>query len=129
LSLSPYSVRLYGVKNQAIANTGFYTQDPDGDGIYDRFEFSRLGAEVNIWYDRKIKEWLQMQYRVGISSNYFEKIAKNGLLDGLFLTRLRLFKDCYLTHRATLKGDFSKPTFKPFYSQTILLAYAKTFGQ
>ena len=129
VSISPYSVRLFGVKNQDIANTGFYTQDPDGDGIYDQFEFTRLGAEVNVWYDRKIKQWLQMQYRIGISSNYFENIAKNGLLDGLFITRLKLFKDCFLMHRATLKGDFSQPSFKPFYSQTILLAYAKTFGQ
>jgi hypothetical protein len=126
-SLSPYSVNLYGLLSQQIANTGFYTQTFDVNNNYDLFVFKQLGAELNIWYDRKFKKWLEMQYRLGISSDYFSKIAKNGLLDGLFITKIRLIKNVYLTHRAILKGDFTQKPFKPYYNQTVLLSFAKSF--
>jgi len=126
-SLSPYSVNLYGLRSQQIANTGFYTQTFDVNNNYDLFVFKQLGAELNIWYDRKFKKWLDMQYRLGISSDYFSKLAKNGLMDGLFLTKIRLIKNVYLTHRAILKGDFTQKPFKPYYNQTVLLSFAKSF--
>ena len=126
-SLSPYSVNLYGLRSQQIANTGFYTQTFDGSGNYDLFVFKQLGAELNIWYDRKLKKWLDMQYRLGISSDYFSKLAKNGLLDGLFITKIKLIKNVYLTHRAILKADFTQKPFKPYYNQTVLLSFAKSF--
>jgi hypothetical protein len=126
-SLSPYSVNLYGLLSQQIANTGFYTQTFDANNNYDLFVFKQLGAELNIWYDRKFKKWLEMQYRLGISSDYFSKIAKNGLLDGLFITKIKIIKNVYLTHRAILKGDFTQKPFKPYYNQTVLLSFAKSF--
>ncbi len=126
VSVSPYSMSLYGVDNQQIANTGRYTHDSDAGGNYVRFVHKQLGAEVNIWYDRQIGTWLEVQYRVSISSDYFDKIGKNGLLDGLFITKIKLFKDLYLSHRAELKGDFSEKPFKPYYSQTILLSFTKS---
>ncbi len=126
-SLSPYSIRLYGLTSQQIANTGFYTETFDANNNYDLFVFKQLGAEMNIWYDRKVKKWLEMQYRLGISSDYFSKIAKNGLMDGLFITKLKLIKNVYLSHRAILKADFTDKPFKPYYSQTILLSFAKSF--
>lgn len=126
-SISPYSINLYGLRNQQIANTGFYTTTFDANNNYDLFVFKQLGAELNIWYDRKIKKWLEMQYRLGVSSDYFEKIAKNGLMNGLFITKIKLIKNVYLTHRAILKGDFTTKPFKPYYQQTILLSFAKTF--
>ena len=127
VSISPYSFNLYGVKNRQVSNTGVFITELDAAGNYKKNLFKRLGAELNFWYDRQIKKWLDIQYRVGISSNYFEKIAKNGLLDGLFITRVKLVKDLYLTHRATLKGDFAMSPFKPYYNQSILLSYSKTF--
>jgi hypothetical protein len=127
VSLSPYSFNLYGVKNQQVSGKGIFITDLDASGNYKRNLFKRLGAEVNFWYDRQIRKWLDVQYRLGISSNYFEKIAKNGLMDGLFITRVKLVKDLYLTHRATLKGDFAMSPFKPYYNQSILLSYSKTF--
>jgi hypothetical protein len=126
-SLSPYSVNLYGLRSQQIANTGFYTQTVDANNNYDLFVFKQLGAELNIWYDRKFKKWLEMQYRLGISSDYFSKIAKNGLMDGLFITKIKIIKNVYFTHRAILKGDFTQKPFKPYYNQTILLSFAKSF--
>ncbi len=126
VSISPYSMRFYGLTDSQIANTGLYTTDPDGDGSYTRFEFKQLGAEVNIWYDRQIGSWLEVQYRVGVSAEYLENVGKNGLLDGLFITKIKLFKDLYLSHRAELKGDFSQKPFKPYYGQTILLSYTKS---
>ena len=126
-SLSPYSVNLYGLRNQQIANTGFYTQTFDGSGNYTLFVFKQLGAELNIWYDRKFKKWLDMQYRLGISSDYFSKLAKNGLMDGLFITKIKIIKNVYLSHRAILKADFTQKPFKPYYSQTVLLSFAKSF--
>ncbi len=127
LSISPYSISLYGLTNQQIANTGFYTKTFDVNNNYDLFAFKQLGAEINIWYDRKIKKWLEMQYRLGISSDYFSKLAKNGLMNGLFITKVKLVKNVYLSHRAIIKGDFANSPFKPYYNQTILLSFAKSF--
>ncbi len=127
ISISPYSFNMYGVKHDEILSKGIFITDTTATGSFKKHLFKRLGAEINFWYDRKIKNWLEMQYRLSISSNYFEKIAKNGLLDGLFITKFRLVKNLYLTHRATLKGDFSVSPFKPFYSQSILLSYSKSF--
>ncbi len=127
ISISPYSFNLYGVKNQQVSDKGIFISDLDASGNYKKHLFKRLGAEVNFWYDRQIKKWLDVQYRLSISSNYFEKLAKNGLMDGLFITRVKLVKDLYLTHRATLKADFSMNPFKPYYNQSILLSYSKTF--
>ncbi len=127
LSLSPYSVKIIGIPNNEISAKGLYITDVDAGGNFKQFKFQRLGAAVNIWYDRNIGQWLQMQYRLDVSSNLFETIGKNGLLNGLFNTRFKLFKNIYLDHRATLTGDFSQPVFKPFYSQTILLSFSKSF--
>ncbi|MGF2414504.1 hypothetical protein [Ferruginibacter sp.] len=127
ISISPYSFNLYGVKNLQISAKGIFITDMDASGNYKRNLFKRLGAEVNIWYDRQFRKWLDVQYRFGISSNYFEKIAKNGLVDGLFITRAKLVKDLYLTHRATFKGDFSMSPFKPYYNQSLLLSYSRNF--
>jgi hypothetical protein len=127
LSLSPYSVSLYGLTSQEIANTGFYTQTYDTNGDYDLFVFEQLGAELNIWYDRKYKKWLEMQYRFGVSSDYFSKTDINVLMDGMFITKFRIAKNIYLTHRAILKGDLLETPLKPYYKQIILLSFAKCF--
>jgi hypothetical protein len=127
ISISPYSFNLYGVKNQQVSNTGIFITAVDAYGNYKKNIFKRLGAEVNFWYDRRVKTWLEIQYRLGVSSNYFEKIAKNGLLDGLFITKIKLIKNLYLTHRAEIKGDFSNNPFKPYYNQSVLLSYSRSF--
>ena len=127
LSLSPYSVSLYGLTNQQIANTGNFTQTYDANDDYDLFVFKQLGAELNIWYDRKYKKWLEMQYRIGVSSDYFSEITRNGLVDGLFITKFKIIKNVSLTHRASLKADLFQTNFKPNYKQTILLSFSKSF--
>lgn len=127
LSLSPYSVSLYGLTSQQIANTGFYTQTFDVNGDYDLFVFEQKGAELNVWYDRKYKKWLEMQYRLGFSSDYFSEADTTILMDGMFITKVRIFKNIYLTHRAVLRGDLLETPLKPYYKQTILLSYAKSF--
>jgi hypothetical protein len=127
ISLSPYSVSLYGLKSQQIANTGYYTQTFDANGDYDLFVFEQLGAELNFWYDRKYKKWLEMQYRLGVSSDYFSKTDINVLMDGMFITKIRIVKNIYLTHRAILKADLVDTPFKPYYKQTILLSFSKSF--
>lgn len=127
LSLSPYSVSLYGLTSQKIANTGYYTQTYDTNGDYDLFVFDQLGAELNIWYDRKYKKWLEMQYRFGVSSDYLSDSDISVLMDGMFITKFRIVKNIYLTHRAILKGDLLETPLKPYYKQTILLSFAKSF--
>lgn len=127
LSISPYSMSFYGLTKQDIANTGYYTQTTGSDGNYSLFEYKELGAELNVWYDRKFKKWLEMQYRLGISSNYFTNIADNGLVNGLFITKIKIIKNVGLNHRSILKGDLTQNPFKPYYSQTVLLSYSKTF--
>ena len=127
LSFAPYSVSLYGLTSQQIANTGYYTQTYDTNNNYDLFVFNQLGAELNIWYDRKYKKWLEMQYRLGISSDYFSKTSMTVLVEGLFITKFKIYKNISLSHRATLKGDFLESPFKPYYKQIILLGYSKSF--
>ncbi|WP_396171387.1 hypothetical protein [Flavobacterium sp.] len=126
-SLSPYSISLYGLTSQQIANTGYYTQTYDGNGDYDLFVFEQLGAELNIWYDRKYKKWLEMQYRLGLSSDYLSDTDIAILMDGMFITKFRILKNIFITHRAILKGDLLESPLKPHYKQTILLSYAKSF--
>lgn len=127
ISLSPYSFNLYGIKNREITNKGIFITDVDAGGNFKNFLFKRLGAEVNFWYDRQIKQWLTMQYRLSFSSDYFEKIGKNGLMDGLFITKVKIIKDIYLTHRATIKSNLAVNFLTPYYNQTVLLSYAKSF--
>ncbi len=127
ISISPYSFNLYGVKSQQISNTGIFITDTDASGNYKRNVFKRLGAEINFWYDRRIKKWLELQYRFGVSSNYFEKIARNGLVDGLLITKVKIIKNVYLSHRAVIKANLTSINFKPYYSQVILLSYSKSF--
>lgn len=125
-SVSPYSFRVIGVTMTDVLAKGLYITDIDALGNYKTFVFKRLGAEINLWFDKQIKESLSMQYRISISGNYFEQIAKNGMLDGLFITRFRLIKDLYLTHRLSIQYAFSNAFFKPFLNQNILLSYSKS---
>lgn len=117
----------YGLTSQQIANTGYYTQTFDTNGDYDLFVFDQLGAELNIWYDRKYKKWLEMQYRLGFSSDYISESDTSILMDRMFITKVRIFKNIYLTHRAVLKGDLLDSPLKPYYKQTVLLSFAKSF--
>lgn len=125
-SVSPYSFSIIGVTMQDVSAKGLYISDVDAMGNYKTYVFKRLGAEINLWFDKQIQEWLTMQYRVSISANYFEQIAKTGLMDGLFITRLQLIKDLYLTHRLSIQNSFRNAFFKPFLSQNILLSYSKS---
>ena len=68
-----------------------------------------------------------MQYRLSLSSDYFEKFGKNGLMDGLFITRIKIIKDIYLTHRLELKNNLAGNLLKPYFNQSILLSYSKAF--
>lgn len=127
VSQSPYSFRLSGVKNREIANKGIFISDLDASGNYKNFLYKRLGAEVNFWFDKRVKEWLDMQYRLSFSSDYFEKFGKNGLMDGLFITRVKIIKDIYLTHRLSLSSDVAGNFWKPHFNQNIMLSYTKSF--
>jgi hypothetical protein len=127
ISVSPYSMGLYGLASQQIANTGFYTQDKDANNDFVRFIYKQLGAEINIWYDREIKGWIEMQYRLGISTEYLGGLGKNGLMDGLFITKFKLLKNIYISDRASLKGDLANTPFTPYFNHTILLNYTKSF--
>jgi hypothetical protein len=127
VSISPYSVSLYGLKSQQIANTGLYTQTFDENNNYDLYLFTKQGAELNIWYDKKIKKWLEMKYRLGVSSDYLSENKVTGLLDGLFITKIRIFKNFSIMQRGVLKGDIISQPFKPYYKQNILLSYAVKF--
>ncbi len=127
MSLSPYSFNMYGVKNNEISTKGFFITDVDAIGNFKKFLFKRQGAEINFWYDKRFKEWLDLQYRLSFSSDYFEKFGKNGLMDGLFITKIRIVRDIYFTHRAIIKSNFAVNFFKPYYNQTVLLSYSKSF--
>jgi hypothetical protein len=126
-SISPLTIRLYGLTNQAIANTGLYIEEKNDDNLtFKKFISEKQGAELNLWYDRKVKKFITMQYRLGVKSNYAENLLHNGKIDGLFITKVKIIKNIYLTHRASLKGDLTQRPFKPNYLQVITLSYAMT---
>ena len=127
ISVSPYTFQLYGIRNSVIADKGLYINELDGNGKYKRFLFKRLGAEANFWYDKRVKQWLEMQYRLSFSSDYFGNFGKNGLMDGFFITKIKLVRDIYLTHRATIKSDLAVNFLIPYYNQVILISYSKSF--
>jgi len=127
ISVSPYSFQLYGIRNMEIANKGLYITEKDTDGKYKHFLLNRLGAEANFWFDKRVKEWLEMQYRLSFSSDYFGNFGKNGLMDGFFITKIKLVKDIYVTHRATLKSNLAVNFLSPYYNQVIMISYSKSF--
>ncbi len=127
ISFSPYSFQLYGVNDNEVSGKGIFITDLDASGNYKHHLFKRLGAEINFWYDRKFKEWLELQYRLAFSSDYFANFGKNGLMDGLFITKIKLMRDVYLTHRSSIKSNLAVNFLKPFYSQSLMLSYSKSF--
>jgi hypothetical protein len=127
ISISPYAIQLRGARDQAIADKDLHFTDIDDrtnpDGTYKKAFTKTLGASTNIWYKLKVKKFLTLDYKLFLSSNYFESIFKNGQLKGQFKTDINLFKGLLLTHIGNLKGDFANKPLKPFYNQVVLLGY------
>jgi hypothetical protein len=123
ISISPYSIEYYGLKDQFIADKGAFITDQRPDGHYVNQQVNKLGAEANIWFDKKIGKRVDIKYRFNISSNYQDTFLKNGRMGGTFITKFFIFKGLAITHRATLKGDLSKVPLKPFYNQVTMLSY------
>lgn len=126
ISLSPYSFEMFGVSNNEIRNKGIYITDVDALGNYKKSIIRKQGLEFNFWFDKTIKDWLEMQYRLSINSDYAGGLGKNAIMDGLFLTRAKIFKNIYLTHRATLYNNLSGNLLKPYFTQSIQLSYNKS---
>jgi len=127
MSFSIYAFQLYGIVSDKIANKGIYITDYDKNCKFKKFLFKHLGAEFNLWYDGQITEWLFVQYRLSVSTDFFESFGKNGLVDGLFITKIKIFKDFYLSHQSIIKSNFAVKFLKPFYNQMLLLTYDKSF--
>lgn len=127
ISISPYSVQFFGLTDQKIADKGQHTEEQNPDGHYKLKVNEVLGAETNIWITKKFKRRAEINYRLNISSNYFENTLKNGKMGGIFITKINIIKNLGLTHRATLKGDLAQKPYKPFYNQVVLLAYNLSF--
>lgn len=126
ISLSPYSFEIYGVKNNEISNKGIYITDVDGFGNFKKSIIKKQGMEFNFWFDKTVKDWLEMQYRLSVNSDYAGGLGKNAIMDGLFITRAKIIKNIYLTHRATMVNNFSGNLLKPYFTQTIQLSYSKS---
>lgn len=127
VSVSPYSFEFYGVRNDEISKKGIYITETDDNGNYKKSIIRKQGLEMNIWLDKSLGEWLEMQYRVSINSNYDGNVGENTVLDGLFLTKIKLIKNLYLTHRATVNSNFAGNLLKPYFTQTIQLSFNKSF--
>lgn len=127
LSISPYSFQLYGVMNDEVAQKGIYITDTVTGGSYKNFLFKEQGAELNVWFDKQVGEWLQMQYRISLTANYLSDFTQSGKLDGLLITKFRLAKNLYLTHRATIQNTLNNNFWQPYFVQNIFLNYSKSF--
>ncbi len=126
ISLSPYSFEYYGVRNEEISKKGIFITETDDNGNFKKSIIRKQGMELNIWLDKNLGEWLEMQYRVAINSNYDGNMGENTILDGLFLTKIKVIKNVYLTHRATINSNFAGNLLKPFFTQTIQLSINKS---
>lgn len=126
ISLSPYSFEMFGVNNNEISSKGIYITDTDFAGNFKKSIIKKQGMELNIWFDKIFKDWLEMQYRLGINSDYAGGIGSNATMDGLFITRVKLIKNIYLIHRATVFNNFAGNLLKPYFTQTIQLSYNKS---
>lgn len=127
ISISPYSVEFFGLTDQQIADKGQHIEEQESDGHYKKKITTVLGAESNIWIIKKFKKRAEINYKLNISSNYFQNTLKNGKMSGTFITKLNLIKNLSLSHRAMLKGDLAQKPYKPFYNQVLLLAYTLSF--
>lgn len=127
ISISPFSAELYGVTNSEISSKGIYITDTLAGGQYKKGIIRKEGVELNLWFDKQIKEWLNFQWRLTLSSDYKQGFLNNAVADGLFITKLKLIKDIYVTHRFTLNSDLFSNLTKPFMTQNIQLSYSKSF--
>lgn len=128
VSFAPFSYRFYGTLDQQIADQGLYNTQYNEDSTHIvKNMIEKQGAELNVWYDRDFSEWVVLQYRINISSNYDENIFKNGNVNGLFITKVRIFNGFYLSHHAIVRGSLGESPFKPQIGQVVTLSYGKTF--
>lgn len=123
ISLSPYSTELYGVTSDKISSKGIFITDTNDSGNYEKLITKRQALEFNIWFDYRIKEWFEMQYRLGIYSNYQKGFSNNAVVEGLFISKIKLIKNLYLSHRATLNSDLFINLSSPFFTQNIQINY------
>lgn len=123
ISLAPYSLQLFGLTDQFIADKGDFIQERKSDGHYETKLFTPLGTDLNIWLKKKIGKRFDIDYKYSVSYNAFTDNLTKGKMTGLFLTNFKIVKGLKLTHRATIKGNFDNKPFKPFYNQVVLLSY------
>jgi hypothetical protein len=125
LSISPYAIRFYGVTEQSIADQNIYEigaiDSISGKKL--KYKKEKKGAEINIWFDYAVKDILTFEYRVDISSKYSDTPLQEGLFNALLITKLKLVKNLFLTHRANLNGVLEQDPQKPEWKQTWLLSY------
>lgn len=127
ISVSPYSTELYGVTSDVVSSKGNYITELDGSGNFKKLITKRQSLEFNIWFDHRIKDWIEFQYRLGIMSNYQLGFLNNGAAEGLFITRLRIIKNVFLSHRLMLQSDIFNNLSNPYLSQNIQLSYTQNF--
>ncbi len=126
ISLSPYALRFYGVTDQAIADQVIYETGgiDEKTGRYRKARTEKKGAELNIWWDWNYKEKFIFEYRFSASSKYTDRLFKEGLFNGFFITKIKLISNLYLTHRGILAGIIEQRPLKPEWRQTVLLSYS-----
>ena len=127
ISISPYSSEFYGVLNTEVSNKGIFISDTTASGSFKKHIIKKQGVEMNIWFDKRVKEWLDMQYRVSFNSDYKGGIFRNGAIDGLLITKIKLIKNVYLTQRVTIANSLTNNFLKPYLTQNVQLSYSQNF--
>lgn len=127
ISVSPYSTEFYGVSSDKVAARGVYITETDASGNYKQLITKRKALEFNIWFDHRVKEWLEMQYRMSLFSDYQLGFMNNGNAEGLLITRVKILKDIYLSHRFTIVSDIFNNIANPFITQNVQISLSKTF--
>ena len=96
----------------------------ESTGTYRKSITEKKGAELNIWFDWNVKEWIIMECRIDFSPKYSASIFKEGLFNGLFTNKVKLISNLYLTHRGILNGIIEQRPLKPELRQIVLLSYS-----
>lgn len=123
ISLSPYSTEIFGVMNSEVNDKGVYIKEKDDLGNFKTLIFKNQGVEMNFWYDKRVKRWLVLSYRLDIRSIYEGGIFQNGTYNGFFITKFIPIKNISITHRLILRNKLTNDPLSPFINQNILLGY------
>ncbi len=141
ISLSGYSLKLFGFSEQAMADKGYQLLElnPNLDLMTsDKRHFKtqlwqQTGALLyfklmhKFWKDKKQIPRLTLNYQLYVNLNYIGTFTEKSTWRGTFVTSWQLLKNINLTHNFSIRPTPLTFPQQPLYAQTLLLSYTLNF--